>query len=145
MINRYYQQIIIVGVLLVLNACTIVPNKPYVDKDRLVIPPSSATVTSLLEKAYQYRLENRYQQTLSTLERAIRIEPADPVPWFRGAEVYYSSKDYNQSIDFAQRAASLSAAYPSLRRGCWRLIAKNHLALGQEEQARLAKKKANTI
>ena len=128
-----------------LGACAIVSNKPYIDKDRIIFPPSSASVSALLEKAYQYRLANQYQQTLGTLERAIRIEPGDPVPWYQGAEFHFSRHDYEQSIVFAQRAASLSAVFPSLRRGCWRLIAKNHQALGQIEQAKLANQKAKTI
>ena len=138
------KQFILIALMVSLSACAVIIDKAY-DKNKVILPPSSATISSLLSQADQYRVSGQSQQALVTLERAIQIEPVDPVPWYQTAQTYSSLGHHNQAIDFAQRAASLSSSHPSLRRGCWRLIANSHQALGQLQQAELANQTAEAI
>ena len=141
---RMIKRFILIALMISLSACAVIVDKTY-DKNKVILPPSSATISSLLSKADQYQASGQSQQALVTLERAIQIEPVDPVPWYRAAQTYWSLGDYNQAIAFAQRAVSLSSSHPSLRRGCWRLIANSHQALGQLQQAKLANQRAEAI
>ncbi len=138
------KQFTLIVLIISLSACAVIVDKNY-DKNKVILPPSSPTINSLLNKAVQYQESGRPQLALVTLERAIRIESTDPVPWYLAAQTHLLLGDYNQAINFAQRAASLSNAHASLRRGCWRLVANSHQALGQLRQAKLANQRAESI
>ena len=50
-----------------------------------------------------------YQQAVERLQRAIRIEPRNPLSWHYLAQTYWRSGDFARCIDMAQRSQSYGA------------------------------------
>lgn len=63
-----------------------------------------------------------YDAAAATLERALRIEPANPLVWIEMAKVRLASGDAQQAENMARRALSLAVGAPSAQAEAWKLI-----------------------
>lgn len=63
-----------------------------------------------------------YDAAAATLERALRIEPANPLVWIEMARVRLESGDAQQAENMARRALSLAVGAPKEQAEAWRLI-----------------------
>jgi Tfp pilus assembly protein PilF len=71
------------------------------------------------------------------LERAIGIEPRNPLLWHTLAQAKYRQGDYAQTVQLCLRSNAL-LPQAQLRRDNFRLMAEAYRRLGQEDKARQA-------
>lgn len=65
-----------------------------------------AAIKGLLEQADQEFLQGEYNESLATLERALRIKPRSPETWSRMAQVYLYQGKFPQTRQHAERSNS---------------------------------------
>jgi tetratricopeptide (TPR) repeat protein len=78
---------------------------------------------SLLLQSRQEQQYGDYGQAAATLERAIRIDPAEPAVWLELARVRYAENNWPQAEQLARKAYSLAGVASPLRADAARLIA----------------------
>jgi len=131
--------------LLFLNGCAALQT-PYRDSGiSRPAPPKETAAGSLLADANRAIEAGQFNKAEVTLERALRVEPRNPVLWHEMARVKYGKKQYGQAIQFCLKANSLAGRNNSLIRQNWYLIANAYDAMGEKGQAAAAKRKAEAI
>ena len=114
--------------------------KPPADNGYLV-----AAASRLWDQARSEMALGKYDQALSTAERAIRIDGENPRLWTLMAKIQLKRKDFYQAEQLARKSNLLSAKNPSLRAENWRIIAAALNSLGKIPQARQAAEKAEKL
>ena len=102
----------------------------------------SATVLALLANAREAREAGQYGRAASALERALKIEPRNPRLWHRLALIRFHQGRHAEASALALRSRSLAGGDPDLDSRNWRLTAAARHALGDEEGAREALRRA---
>jgi len=129
----------IVAVLLVsaaLAGCTMAPyrlpspqtpssrapsgNAPASESERPA--PQSTASTALLEQGRDARDAGRYAEATASLERALRIDPNNPLLWIELAEVKAADGDRDQAREMARKALTLAAGNSSIETRARRLL-----------------------
>lgn len=95
--------------------------------------PVSSVVKNLTRRAQDQTREGNYDGAANSLERALRIEPRNPMLWNRLADVRYLQKAWRKSIQLAAKSNTLAANNKSLRRENWYLMSNAYKALGDIE------------
>lgn len=104
-------------------------------------PVLSAASRALVNQAQaQLRLKN-YPVAASSIERALRIEPGNPLLWIELGRVRQAEGNHVQAENMGRRAASLTNA-PGASAAAWRLIAESLRASGKTSEAQQATLKA---
>jgi tetratricopeptide (TPR) repeat protein len=98
-------------------------------------PTSSAAAASLIAEASQLASADQYERAGSTLERAISIEPENPLVWHRLAALRLSQQRYDQVVAMAQKSNRYAADWILLRAANWELIAQAKTAMGDSNGA----------
>lgn len=106
---------------------------------------SSPAVNSLLSRAENAGREQDWDSAAASLERALRIEPRNPVLWNRLAEARLQQGQYNQAVQLASKSNSLSGQDRLLQARNWRLIARAKRSLGDDAGAREAERRAEAL
>lgn len=110
---------------------------------RAEAPTGGPAVVALLDTAGQRSRAGRPEEAAAALERALRIEPANPELWARLAEVRLEQGQPRQAEPLALKALDLAEpADRELRARCHRLVARARRALGDEAGAREAESRA---
>lgn len=97
--------------------------------------PSSPVVKKLMSSAQQQRDAGNLEGAANSLERALRIEPRNAKLWSRLANVRFSQKLWQKSIQLANKSNTLNNTSNGLRRQNWYLIANAYSALGDDAKA----------
>lgn len=116
-------------------------------------PPVSSTATptmssggpaviALLERADQQYMNQDLDAAAASLERALRIEPRNPLLWHRLASVRLDQGQIDQAMQMAAKSNSLAGNNHSLSARNWQLISLAYRAKGDLEAARTAEDKA---
>jgi Tfp pilus assembly protein PilF len=71
--------------------------------------PRNAAAASLQSTADQQRARGEPEKAVATLERALRIDPKDPLLWLDLAEIRLEQGDRAQAVQLARRAETLAA------------------------------------
>ena len=105
------------AVVLLVAGCAVVPTE-------LPPPPASnnTAVLALLDKAQTQSVSGQWDQAGANLERALRIEPRNPLLWHELASVRFSQGQYQQAENLATKSNSLAAGDGRLQTENWRLI-----------------------
>lgn len=85
-------------------------------------PAPSRAATSLLDQARTERASGRLAQAAATVERALTIEPNDPVLWLELGEIRREQGDPGQAEVMARKALTLAAGDAAIERRAARLI-----------------------
>lgn len=94
---------LLASTLLFLAACSVV--LPTVEES----PTSSnRAVMNLLHESDTYRQNGQYVNATASLERALRLEPKNPLLWFEIAKMSKLNNDIKAASNMALRAKSLS-------------------------------------
>mgnify|MGYP001546694494 FL=1 len=106
-------------------------------------PEPKRAVAALMRRAEDQRASGELDAATVSLERALRIAPEEPILWHRLAEV----RDAQHRPDLVVQLAAKSNALANpedrqLRRENWRLIAGARHALGDQDGAREAERRA---
>lgn len=100
------------------------------------------TVALLWERSEQARREQRLDDAIGSLERALRISPEDPVLWSRLAELRLQQGEPAVAENLAMRSNALAGDQPWLRHRNWLLIAEARARRGDREGAEQARAEA---
>lgn len=106
-------------------------------------PTTGSAVRSLMQTAEQQSSSGDSTAAAATLERALRIEPRNPLLLSRLASVRHGQGQYQRAVNFAAKSNSVAGGNQGLKRDNWQLIARSRRALGDEPGAREAELKAN--
>lgn len=102
-------------------------------------PPNVAAATRLADAARTKLADGDDAAALEQLERAIAIDPNNAYAYFFLAQLHLDTRNYDQAIAFADRAATLSAAAsPEWTSRAWCLQGNAFEAAGRFADARQA-------
>lgn len=104
-----------------------------------------AAVVALQTDADTASAEGEHGRAASLLERALRIEPHNPVLWHNLAVVRYREGDYAQAESMAMRSNRYADGRRSLMQRNWQLIAVARELAGDEAGAGEARQRAERL
>lgn len=81
----------------------------------------------------------------ATIERAMRIEPDNPLLWIELGRVRYTAGDYSQADAMGHKALALAAGDAQAQASAWRLIADSLRSRRRNEEAAAADQKASAL
>lgn len=113
-------------------------------------PPARAhrlgtATNALVVQARQQSAAGRHAAAASILERAIRIEPGNPLVWIELGKVRQAEGRHDQAQSVGEKALSMAAGDVSVQASAWRLIASAQRARGRMLQARESERRAQTL
>jgi tetratricopeptide (TPR) repeat protein len=79
----------------------------------------------------------------ASIERALRIEPDNPLLWIELGKVRQAEGNYSQAENMGRKAASMAGNAPRAQAAAWSLIAESLRARGKNSEAREAQMRAN--
>jgi len=104
-------------------------------------PAASALVTQARTQAGG----GEYGQAATTLERALRIEPGNPLLWIELGRVRLAENNAAQAEAMGRKALALAAADAGAQAATWRLIADSLHARGRDPEAAEAEGRARAL
>ena len=122
-----------ISVAALIASCAIIPPPPVSD---------NSAVVGLVDVARADVDAGRIPNAVSSLERALRIEPKNPRLWQELARVRLKEGDYAQAENLAARSNSWVGNDNALRAENWRLIAESRAARGDDAGAKAALERA---
>lgn len=102
-------------------------------------------IIDLLNTANEHSAAGRHDGAAAALERALKIEPADPGLWHRLARVRFDQGKPDLAEALAAKSNSLAAGDENLQAQNWRLIAKVRRKLGDASGADDAAARASRV
>jgi len=101
-------------------------------------PASSA----LVAQAHTQAGGGDYGQAAATLERALRIEPDNPLVWIELGRVHLAANEAVQADAMGHKALALATGDPAAQSSAWHLIADSLRASGRNGEAAQAEQRA---
>lgn len=120
------------------------PARPTAPSEPARVSDSPAVV-ALLDRAEQQHQGRDPEAAAVSLERALRIEPRNPILWQRMAAVRLEQGEWEQAIQMAARSNSYAGRYSGLRARNWQIIAEARRAQGDVQGAADAELKARQL
>ncbi|MFO7304623.1 MAG: hypothetical protein C0P74_003800 [Gammaproteobacteria bacterium] len=113
-------------------------------------PPSREPVLgpasrALVEQAHVQLAAKNYAIAAGSIERAMRIEPNNPLLWLELAKVRQAEGNYAQAENLARKAISMSVQAPRTQAQAWQLIAQSYRARGKNIEAQDAEARAKSL
>lgn len=105
-------------------------------------PSDNTAVMALLNQAKHQSAAGRMDKAGANLERALRIEPRNPVLWHELARVRLEQGQYRQAENMAAKSNILARANRYLQAQNWRIIGEARSRRGDQQGAREAFEKA---
>ena len=103
---------------------------------------SHGIVLELTAKARRQMKAGELDHAFSTLERALKIDPSDPVPWNMLAEIQLKRGNMEQAEQLARKSNLLAGSDKALRGRNWLIIAEVLEGKGFSKEAEAAKRRA---
>ncbi len=85
------------------------------------------------------------QLAISTIERALRIEPDNPLLWIELGEIHEAAGRFEQAAGMGHKALQLATGDPHAQSASWRLIADSLKARGRNGEAAEAQHRADEL
>ena len=101
--------------------------------------------TALVNQAHKQAGGGDFGQAAATLERALRIEPDNPLLWIELGRVRLSESNFAQADSMGHKAVALATGDPGAQAAAWRLIAESLRARGRDPEAAEADQRANAL
>jgi tetratricopeptide (TPR) repeat protein len=117
------------------------PTPPPVVREPTLSPASRA----LVAQAQAQIAAKNMPLAAATIERALRVEPGNPLLWIELAKVRQAESNYQQAENMARKALSMSINAPRAQSSAWRLIADSYRARGKNVEARDAQSRADAL
>ena len=108
-------------------------------------PVLSAASRALVSQAQAQVTAKNYSVAAGSIERALRIEPDNPLLWIELARVRQAEGNYVQAENMGRKAASMSVNSPRANSAAWTLIAESLRARGKNVEAREAQLRASGV
>jgi Tfp pilus assembly protein PilF len=100
---------------------------------------------ALVTQAHAQANSGDFGQASATIERALRIEPENPLLWIELGRMRLGAADADQADAMGRKALALGTGDPAAQAGAWRLIADSLQALGRNAQAADAARHADGL
>jgi Flp pilus assembly protein TadD len=104
-----------------------------------------AATTALVAQAHRQVSGGDYGQADATLERAVRIEPDNPLVWIELGRVRLGENNAVQAGALGHKALTLATGDPAAQASAWRLIADSARARGHTLEAYDADRHAEAL
>ncbi len=101
--------------------------------------------SALVTQAHRQAAGGDYGQAATTLERALRIEPDNPLLWIELGRVRMGENNAAQADAMGRKALALATGDPAAQASAWRLIADSLRARGRNTEAYEADRRANGL
>jgi predicted negative regulator of RcsB-dependent stress response len=105
-------------------------------------PSDNTAVMALLNQSKHQTAAGRMDEASANLERALRIEPRNPVLWHELARVRLEQGQYRQAENMAAKSNMLAGTKRYLQAKNWRIIGEARSRRGDPQGAREAFEKA---
>ncbi|HWK73635.1 MAG TPA: tetratricopeptide repeat protein [Povalibacter sp.] len=121
-----------------------VPPPPPVQEPEPLPPPVvreptlGAASRALVGQAQTQLASKNFAVAASSIERALRIEPDNPLLWIELGKVRQAEGNYVQAENMARKAVSMASNAPRAQSAAWSLIAESYRARGKNAEAREA-------
>ena len=86
-----------------------------------IVAPARSPSAALLERSRSYSAAGEYSEAAASLERAVRIEPANPWLWLELARVHLATGNTAQAEAHVRKALSLAGTDVAVRNAAERL------------------------
>jgi hypothetical protein len=118
----------------------------------VTVPPAAtrqfhlgAAATALVAQAHRQAAGGDPQLAISSIERALRIEPDNPLLWIELGEVHESAGHFEQAGGMGHKALQLSTGDPHAQSASWHLIAESLKARNRNGEAAEAQRRADEL
>ncbi|WP_153067259.1 tetratricopeptide repeat protein [Steroidobacter cummioxidans] len=108
-------------------------------------PVLSAASRALVSQAQLQLQSKNYPVAASSIERALRIEPDNPLLWIELGRVRQAEGNYVQAENMGRKAASMSVNAPKANSAAWTLISESLRARGKNTEAQEAQLRAQGV
>jgi Flp pilus assembly protein TadD len=98
----------------------------------------STATSALVAQAHTQAAGGDFVQAAATLERALRIEPENPLLWLELGRVRLGENNAAQASAMGRKALALATGDPGTEAAAWRLIADSLRAQGRNPEAAAA-------
>lgn len=125
------------------------PTPPPVEEPQPLPPPIVREPTlgpasrALVGQAQTQAASKNYAVAAASIERAMRIEPDNPLLWIELGKVRQAEGNYQQAENMGRKAASMAVNAPRTQAAAWSLVAESLRARGKNAQAREAEERAD--
>lgn len=114
----------------------------YEQQQPVAPAPSGGAVVALLDRADYFKESGDIDAEAATVERALRINPADAGLWSRLAAVRLEQGQPQQAEQLALKSNSLAAGNTDLQARNWLMVARARWAQDDSDGARAAEQRA---
>src|SRR4026209_2670611 len=108
-------------------------------------PTLGAASRALVGQAQTQMATKNYAVAASSIERALRIEPDNPLLWIELGKGRFAEGNYVQAENMARKAVSMSVNAARAQSSAWRLIADSYRARGKNIEAQEAQARADNL
>jgi tetratricopeptide (TPR) repeat protein len=116
-------------------------------------PPPAATrqfhlgaaASALVAQAHRQAAAGDPQPAIGSIERALRIEPDNPLLWIELGEIHESAGHFDQAAGMGHKALQLATGDPHAQSASWHLIADSLKARGRNGEAAEAQRRADEL
>src|ERR671911_1456580 len=108
-------------------------------------PSLGAASRALVSQAQTQMATKNYAVAASSIERALRIEPDNPLLWIELGKVRLAEGNYVQAENMARKAVSMAVNAPRAQSSAWRLIADSYRARGKNIEAQEAQARSESL
>lgn len=114
-------------------------------------PPTTRSYTlkpasrSLVNQAQTQLKSKDFGGAATNLERALRIEPSNPLLWIEYGKLRFIEANYAQADNMGRKAVTLASGDPRTQAIAWRLIADSLQARNKTTEAREANARADAL
>jgi tetratricopeptide (TPR) repeat protein len=104
-----------------------------------------AASKSLVSQAESQSASGNYAVAAGTIERALRIEPDNPLLWIEIAKIHLAENNYLQAENLARKALSRATGDARTQASAWKIVADSYRGRGRVAEARDADERAATL
>jgi hypothetical protein len=108
-------------------------------------PVLSPASRALVGQAQTQLASKNFAVAASSIERALRIEPDNPLLWIELGKVRQAEGNYVQAENMGRKALSMSTNAPRAQSSAWSLVADSYRARGKNQEAHDAQEKAEQL
>jgi Flp pilus assembly protein TadD len=123
------------------------PLPPPVPKERPKVAPAKLSPASqaLVTQAQSQRKRGDLPGATVSLERALRIEPSNPLLWIEMGRLRMDQRNYAQAEAMGRKALSVAVGDNRAQSAAWLLIADSFKARGRDPEAEEAVQKSKEL
>ena len=107
-----------------------------------VLSPASRT---LVNQAQAQRTKGDFPGATVSLERALRIEPNNPLLWLEMGRLRMDQRNYAQAVSMGRKSLSMSVGDDSTQSAAWKLISDSLRARGRNPEAEEAMERSRAL